>query len=450
MPAASIPRSASPSWWAAAARGIGSRRWPARPGSAAATGAGHRPVRTASRAGRSARSGPRRVRRLDWRCAPEPAAGSLDVLDLLAHLLDQDLHLDRDAGQLQGSGLAAQGVGLPVQLLDQEIQALAHLATGLEQTGDLVEVGDQAAEFLGHVDPDGEGRGLAQGALAGRLGADLGAGAGAVQGLGPALEKAFLLTADHRGDQRRGLGGQCAQAGDALQQDVDQALAFAGAGVLQRLDGLAPGLHGQFVPGGAGRGRATPAAPLHDLVDRQRRRLGQPAGHLGLDAGQAAELFGAGLGQGVVGDAAHAATDLDLAAAQRGGQRLAQRGLGAPQFVGQAEAEVQETAVDRAKLDADARGRAGALWSGAGRGAGEPGHAVDWHGACWQEAKTRLCQSPNPPRCLPAPWLAATRSSRNWRPAALAWCTWPKTSSAGWWPSRSTCRPRWPSAPPAS
>src|SRR4029453_12150649 len=49
---------------------------------------------------------------------------SFNVLDLFAHLFDQDLHFHRDLGEFQRRRLGAQGVGLAMQLLDQKIEAL--------------------------------------------------------------------------------------------------------------------------------------------------------------------------------------------------------------------------------------------------------------------------------------------------------------------------------------
>src|SRR5207302_1165344 len=48
---------------------------------------------------------------------------SLDVLDLLAHLLDQHLHLDRDARDLVRDRFRAERVGLAVELLAEKIEA---------------------------------------------------------------------------------------------------------------------------------------------------------------------------------------------------------------------------------------------------------------------------------------------------------------------------------------
>ena len=71
---------------------------------------------------------------------PIVVAGLFDVLHLLAHLLDQHLHVHRDARHLQHGGLGAQGVGLAVQLLNQEIQAFADVAAFGQQVIQLLQV----------------------------------------------------------------------------------------------------------------------------------------------------------------------------------------------------------------------------------------------------------------------------------------------------------------------
>ena len=63
-----------------------------------------------------------RVRRPRYRRPRFHAPALLDVLHLLAHLLDQHLHVDRGARGLDVLRLRRQGVGLAVQLLHQEIQ----------------------------------------------------------------------------------------------------------------------------------------------------------------------------------------------------------------------------------------------------------------------------------------------------------------------------------------
>src|SRR5205823_3247800 len=49
----------------------------------------------------------------------------LRVLHLLAHLLDQDLHVDRAAGGLEVLGLRGQGIGFAVELLHEEVEPAA-------------------------------------------------------------------------------------------------------------------------------------------------------------------------------------------------------------------------------------------------------------------------------------------------------------------------------------
>src|SRR6185312_2926110 len=74
---------------------------------------------------------------------------SLDVLHLLAQLLDRDLHVDRDRRHLDRRRLRTERVGLAQQLLDEELEALADLAALGEQPRDLVEVRAQPRELLG-------------------------------------------------------------------------------------------------------------------------------------------------------------------------------------------------------------------------------------------------------------------------------------------------------------
>ena len=75
-------------------------------------------------------------------------------MHLFAHLLDQHFHIDTDAGEFQRRRFGAQGVGLAVQLLYEEIQAFADVAALFQQALDFVQVGLQPGDFLGHVDPE--------------------------------------------------------------------------------------------------------------------------------------------------------------------------------------------------------------------------------------------------------------------------------------------------------
>ena len=69
------------------------------------------------------------TKRLPARCARTPGgAWSFEVLHLLAHLLDQHLELERHLRQLGVDRLRAERVGFAVQLLREEIEALADAA----------------------------------------------------------------------------------------------------------------------------------------------------------------------------------------------------------------------------------------------------------------------------------------------------------------------------------
>src|SRR5690606_37570666 len=57
-----------------------------------------------------------------------PRMASLKVLHLLADLVDQHLQLHRRLRAAPVDGLGAQGIGLAVELLQQEVQAPAHRA----------------------------------------------------------------------------------------------------------------------------------------------------------------------------------------------------------------------------------------------------------------------------------------------------------------------------------
>jgi len=128
-------------------------------------------------------------------------------------------------GELQRRGLRAQGVGLAVQFLDQEIQPLADLAALDDQPLDLVDVRAQAHQLLGHVDPDGEGRCLGQGPVLRGFGQRR--PLGQRHGLLPALQEAGALLRHQFGHERLGLGGQAAQLFQVPQQHGRQPGAFA-------------------------------------------------------------------------------------------------------------------------------------------------------------------------------------------------------------------------------
>src|SRR5450830_1275745 len=60
------------------------------------------------------------------------------VLYLLAHLLDQHFHVDRDVGEFQRRRFGAQRVGFTVQFLNQKVKPLADLAAFLDESLQLI------------------------------------------------------------------------------------------------------------------------------------------------------------------------------------------------------------------------------------------------------------------------------------------------------------------------
>jgi hypothetical protein len=171
---------------------------------------------------------------------------------------------------------------------------------------------------------------------------------------------------DHGRHQWLGLGGQFAQRLHPLHQDAHQALAFAGAGLLEPLGGALGGVDHRVVELD---GVAALAAPVQRLVHAQGAGLRQPAGDLGFEPGQAVELVGLGLRPRGVGLARGGHAHLDLAAAQRAGEQLAQGRFQATQLVRHAERQVQKAAVDAAQLDGDVGAGRTRTWGGRGRGA---------------------------------------------------------------------------------
>src|SRR3954469_1958635 len=99
---------------------------------------------------------------------------SLNVLHLLAHLLDEHLELHRDARHVVRDRLGTQGVGLAVQLLAEEIQALADGAALAQHAAEFRDVGVKAPDLLLHVDARGVEDDLLLDALVGGRGGRLG------------------------------------------------------------------------------------------------------------------------------------------------------------------------------------------------------------------------------------------------------------------------------------
>src|SRR5205085_526272 len=86
-----------------------------------------------------------------WSARPSGAGGSLKVLHLLAHLLDQHLELEGRLRQLGIDRLGAERVRLAMQLLHEEIESLAGRAAGAHHAAHFAYVRRQARELLRDV-----------------------------------------------------------------------------------------------------------------------------------------------------------------------------------------------------------------------------------------------------------------------------------------------------------
>lgn len=106
-----------------------------------------------------------------------------------------------------GRRFGAQGVGFPVQLLDEEVQAFADFAALFQQAFDFIQMRLQPRDFFRHIDANGKSGGFSQCAVAGGLGQDGAIGEG--HGFLPALHEALaeealtaLLSAREREGKR--------------------------------------------------------------------------------------------------------------------------------------------------------------------------------------------------------------------------------------------------------
>src|SRR5579875_3386822 len=79
------------------------------------------------------------------------AAVLLEVLNLLPQALQLALDRDHALGDLQVVGLAPDGVDLPPQFLDDEVQGAAHGPGGPERRPELAEVAAEAGDLLADV-----------------------------------------------------------------------------------------------------------------------------------------------------------------------------------------------------------------------------------------------------------------------------------------------------------
>ena len=76
-----------------------------------------------------------------------------DVLNLLPHLLDDDLHIDSAAGRLEVLRLRRERVRFAVQLLHEEVEAAAGGLAAVDDTSDFHDVTREAIELFVDVEP---------------------------------------------------------------------------------------------------------------------------------------------------------------------------------------------------------------------------------------------------------------------------------------------------------
>ena len=82
-------------------------------------------------------------------CAPRY---SFQILHLLAHLLDQDLQLDRGIGRARVGGFGTERVRFTIEFLHQEIKSATNRFGQAENAPRLANMRGQAIEFLVDID----------------------------------------------------------------------------------------------------------------------------------------------------------------------------------------------------------------------------------------------------------------------------------------------------------
>ena len=88
--------------------------------------------------------------------ARHDAVGLLQILDLLAELLDHALELETDIGQLPVVCLGAQRIRFAVEFLGQEIEPPADRAALPHHALRLFHMGGKTVKLLAHVRPGGD------------------------------------------------------------------------------------------------------------------------------------------------------------------------------------------------------------------------------------------------------------------------------------------------------
>lgn len=141
---------------------------------------------------------------------------SLDVLNLLAHLVDHRLEIEANRGERPVDRLRAERVGLAVELLAEKIETTSHRRRIGDEAERLLMVRPETVQFLPDIGAGGKERDLLgqplrrKGRLAGDQQREL--------RLQPHLDRGRLS-----GRQRRRLLAQRVDPGEVLAQDCRQA-----------------------------------------------------------------------------------------------------------------------------------------------------------------------------------------------------------------------------------
>ena len=85
------------------------------------------------------------MNRLPAEAAIQCGSASLEVLNLFAHLLDQNLQFNRRVGHFDRGGFRAQRVGFAIEFLHQEVKAATDCAAGRKHAAHFGDVRRQAA-----------------------------------------------------------------------------------------------------------------------------------------------------------------------------------------------------------------------------------------------------------------------------------------------------------------
>ena len=184
--------------------------------------------------------------------------GLLDVLHLLAQLLDQHLHVDRDVGQLQALPTSSPACWLRDAAPGSGNRAACRLRRPRRAAASISSRCEPSRASSSATSMRSANAAASLSARSRSDSAITSAPRQLPQRLVPAFEEALLLPLHHGRDERLGLFGQRAQLLHAFAQHVDQARAFARTRFAQ-----APRAHSRA---------ACSAASSAGFIGRRRRR----------------------------------------------------------------------------------------------------------------------------------------------------------------------------------